>query len=59
LHSRRMGSAESARLPDGAKGAEHIRDVFGRMGFSDREIVALSGAHALGELEIWERNYPQ
>lgn len=36
------------RLPDGAKGADHIRDVFGRMGFSDREIVALSGAHALG-----------
>jgi cytochrome c peroxidase len=37
------------RLPDGAKGAQHIREVFGRMGFSDQEIVALSGAHALGE----------
>ncbi|KAG1668138.1 hypothetical protein FOA52_005130 [Chlamydomonas sp. UWO 241] len=36
------------RLPDATKGAPHIRDVFGRMGFSDREIVALSGAHALG-----------
>ncbi|ORY35461.1 heme peroxidase [Naematelia encephala] len=36
------------RLPDGAKGADHIRDVFGRMGFSDQEIVALSGAHSLG-----------
>lgn len=36
------------RLPDGALGADHIRDVFGRMGFSDQEIVALSGAHALG-----------
>mmetsp|Transcript_30004 Transcript_30004/g.58874 ORF Transcript_30004/g.58874 Transcript_30004/m.58874 type:complete len:408 (-) Transcript_30004:577-1800(-) len=36
------------RLPDGAQGAQHLRDVFYRMGFSDQEIVALSGAHTLG-----------
>jgi len=36
------------RLPDGAKGESHLRAIFGRMGFDDREIVALSGAHALG-----------
>ena len=36
------------RLPDGAQGSDHLRHVFGRMGFSDREIVALSGAHNLG-----------
>lgn len=36
------------RLPDGAQGADHIRFIFGRMGFSDQEIVALSGAHNLG-----------
>ncbi|KAK8215358.1 hypothetical protein M8818_001979 [Zalaria obscura] len=36
------------RLPDGAKGAAHLRTVFGRMGFGDQEIVALSGAHNLG-----------
>ncbi|KAJ5895090.1 hypothetical protein N7495_006781 [Penicillium taxi] len=36
------------RLPDGSKGQRHIRDIFGRMGFDDREIVALSGGHALG-----------
>lgn len=36
------------RLPDGAKGAPHLRGIFGRMGFNDQEIVALSGAHALG-----------
>lgn len=36
------------RLPDASQGASHLRDVFGRMGFDDREIVALSGAHALG-----------
>ncbi|KAF1960360.1 heme peroxidase [Byssothecium circinans] len=36
------------RLPDAAQGASHIRAIFGRMGFGDREMVALSGAHALG-----------
>jgi len=28
--------------------AAHLRAVFGRMGFGDREIVALSGAHTIG-----------
>lgn len=36
------------RLPDASQGAKHIRDIFYRMGFNDQEIVALSGAHALG-----------
>ena len=36
------------RLPDASKGQDHLRAVFGRMGFNDEEIVALSGAHALG-----------
>lgn len=36
------------RLPDGTKGQDHLRAIFGRMGFNDQEIVALSGAHALG-----------
>lgn len=36
------------RLPDGAQGSDHIRFVFYRMGFTDQEIVALSGAHNLG-----------
>merc|ERR1711916_309822 len=39
---------EEGRLPDAAQGQRHIRDVFYRMGFNDQEIVALSGAHALG-----------
>jgi len=38
----------NGRLPDAKKGAKHLRDVFGRMGFDDGEIVALSGAHTLG-----------
>ena len=36
------------RLPDASKDRSHIRAIFGRMGFSDKEMVALSGAHALG-----------
>ncbi|KAF2085928.1 class II peroxidase [Saccharata proteae CBS 121410] len=36
------------RLPDGSKEQSHLRAIFGRMGFNDQEIVALSGAHALG-----------
>jgi catalase (peroxidase I) len=36
------------RLPDANRNADHIRAIFYRMGFSDREIVALLGAHALG-----------
>jgi len=35
-------------LPDATKGADHLRAIFGRMGFNDQEIVALSGAHGLG-----------
>ncbi|KAI0864034.1 peroxiredoxin [Xylaria cubensis] len=40
------------RLPDGAKGADHLRVIFGRMGFNDQEIVALSGAHNLGRCHL-------
>lgn len=36
------------RLPDATQGADHLRSIFGRMGFNDQEIVALSGAHSLG-----------
>ncbi|RDW77077.1 peroxidase-1 [Coleophoma cylindrospora] len=36
------------RLPDATKNQSHLRDIFYRMGFNDQEIVALSGAHALG-----------
>ena len=35
-------------LPDAALDAAHLRDVFYRMGFDDKEIVCLSGAHTLG-----------
>ena len=38
----------NGRLPDATQGQDHIRQIFYRMGFNDREIVALSGAHTLG-----------
>ncbi|RKF82356.1 Cytochrome c peroxidase, mitochondrial [Golovinomyces cichoracearum] len=40
------------RLPDATQGRKHLRDIFGRMGFNDQEIVALSGAHALGRCHV-------
>lgn len=42
------GCTPDGRLPDASQGSKHLRDIFGRMGFNDQEIVALSGAHALG-----------
>ncbi|KAI9736926.1 MAG: heme peroxidase [Claussenomyces sp. TS43310] len=36
------------RLPDASQAQDHLRAIFYRMGFDDQEIVALSGAHALG-----------
>eukprot|EP00658_Telonema_sp_P-2_P085397 TRINITY_DN972_c0_g1_i1.p1 TRINITY_DN972_c0_g1~~TRINITY_DN972_c0_g1_i1.p1 ORF type:complete len:397 (+),score=85.46 TRINITY_DN972_c0_g1_i1:174-1364(+) len=58
------GCPANGRLPDAAQGAQHLRDVFYRMGFDDRGIVALSGAHTLGSCHIsrsgfdgpWTRN---
>ena len=47
-------TAPDGRLPGADKGTmaatvNHVRAVFSRMGFTDRETVALLGAHALGE----------
>ena len=41
-------SPPNGRLPDGAQGAQHLRNVFHRMGFNDQDIVTLSGGHVLG-----------
>jgi len=46
-------SAESVesqvgRLPDGDKGIDHLREIFHPKGFTDQDIVALSGAHTVG-----------
>ncbi|XVE69026.1 hypothetical protein DITRI_Ditri09bG0116600 [Diplodiscus trichospermus] len=44
-----MESPEEGRLPDANQGARHLRDIFYRMGLSDKDIVALSGGHTLGK----------
>lgn len=36
VRSRRLHSMSPPSLPDGALGAQHLRDVFGRMGYSDQ-----------------------
>jgi cytochrome c peroxidase len=45
------------RLPDAAKEQNHVREVFNRMGFSDQEMVALIGAHALGRCHTDRSGY--
>eukprot|EP00238_Polyblepharides_amylifera_P009579 CAMPEP_0196575610 /NCGR_PEP_ID=MMETSP1081-20130531/5048_1 /TAXON_ID=36882 /ORGANISM="Pyramimonas amylifera, Strain CCMP720" /LENGTH=349 /DNA_ID=CAMNT_0041893969 /DNA_START=78 /DNA_END=1124 /DNA_ORIENTATION=+ len=42
------GRLPGADAGQAGKTVQHIRDVFYRMGFNDKEIVALLGAHALG-----------
>lgn len=46
-HKEGMQSA-AGRLPDGDKDAKHLRDIFYPKGFTDQDIVALSGAHTVG-----------
>lgn len=55
-------SPPDGRLPDADKGSRmstigHVRDIFYRMGFNDREIVALLGAHALGRCHTDRSGY--
>eukprot|EP00978_Attheya_sp_CCMP212_P034864 scaffold148694_cov60-Attheya_sp.AAC.2 len=53
----RLPNADSG--PPGAdpSDADHLRTIFNRMGFNDQEIVALSGAHALGRCHTTASGY--
>lgn len=44
--------SQVGRLPDGDKGVDHLRDIFYPKGFSDKDIVALSGAHTVGSCHL-------
>lgn len=46
------GRLPSADMGSPDKTAAHLRYIFNRMGFDDREIVALSGAHGLGACHV-------
>ncbi|KAF9010765.1 heme peroxidase [Cyathus striatus] len=48
IDGQQKDATPDGRLPDASQGADHLRNIFYRMGFNDQEIVALSGAHALG-----------
>lgn len=56
-HKDGKSSPPDGRLPDAAQGAQHIRDIFYRMGFNDQEIVALCGAHSLGRCHTDRSGY--
>lgn len=45
------------RLPDAARGEDHVRAIFYRMGFCDQEIVALTGAHTVGRCHAKNSGY--
>ncbi|WOL13427.1 putative L-ascorbate peroxidase 4 [Canna indica] len=40
------------RLPDAKQGVPHLRDIFYRMGLTDKDIVTLSGGHTLGRAHL-------
>jgi cytochrome c peroxidase len=63
----RTDSATGTTVPDGrlpnadsgctAADTAHLRDIFGRMGFNDKEIVCLAGAHAVGRCHTEASGY--
>lgn len=40
------------RLPAPEKDAQHLREVFGAKGFDENDVVALSGAHTVGQCHL-------
>ncbi|KAL1504311.1 hypothetical protein AB1Y20_010718 [Prymnesium parvum] len=44
-------ASAKGRLPEAERNAEHLREVFRSKGFSDREIVAFTGRHTVGEFD--------
>ncbi|KAK7309372.1 hypothetical protein RJT34_06037 [Clitoria ternatea] len=52
-----LESPPEGHLPDAKQGASHLRDIFYRMGLSDKDIVALSGGHTLGKAHKDRSNF--
>lgn len=53
----RLPNADSGPAGADKADSDHLRSIFYRMGFDDREIVALSGAHALGRCHTTASGY--
>eukprot|EP00038_Savillea_parva_P009479 m.183803 g.183803 ORF g.183803 m.183803 type:complete len:394 (+) comp15944_c0_seq1:39-1220(+) len=47
-----------SRLPTFNASADDMRDMFGRLGFNDRELVALIGAHTVGHTHEERSGFP-
>ena len=47
----------SGRLPEAEHGAEDLRQLFGPKGFEERDVVALSGAHTVGQCHVERSGY--
>lgn len=52
-----LESPQEGRLPDAKQGASHLREIFYRMGLTDKDIVALSGGHTLGKAHKDRSNF--
>mmetsp|Transcript_44956 Transcript_44956/g.67667 ORF Transcript_44956/g.67667 Transcript_44956/m.67667 type:complete len:83 (-) Transcript_44956:175-423(-) len=53
----RLPNADVGKPGADKSDADHLRTIFYRMGFNDQEIVALSGAHALGRCHTTASGY--
>ncbi|KAI0462243.1 hypothetical protein LJB42_004331 [Komagataella kurtzmanii] len=49
--------APNGKLPDAAQGPDYVRKFFNRLDFTDREMVALIGAHTLGRCHVTSSGY--
>lgn len=48
---------ENGNLPDASKDGKYVKNLFARMGFDERETVALIGAHCLGRCHAHYSGY--
>lgn len=48
---------ENGNLPDASKDGKYVKNLFARMGFNERETVALIGAHCLGKCHVQNSGY--
>lgn len=55
--SEKVDVPENGNLPDASQDGAYVKKVFSRLGFDDRETVALIGAHCLGKCHTYNSGY--
>jgi len=55
--SKESVEGSEGRLPSGSGGLAHLREIFHPKGFTDEDIVALSGAHTVGGCKLDRSGY--